>query len=105
MGSTTEHRQRLRSDRFAGWEHWPCDRDGVEFEELGLDTSLIAHIRASGFQTPRRIQAVGIRAMLTGRDVLLAAGPGSGKTLAYLAPIIHDLQAGEALEGGPRVHG
>ena len=75
-----------------GWEHWPCDKDAGAFAELGLDPSLSSHLKTCGFHTPRKIQAAGIPAILTGRDVLLGAGPGSGKTLAYLAPIVHDLQ-------------
>ncbi|PKI76044.1 hypothetical protein CRG98_003594 [Punica granatum] len=45
-----------------------------------------------GFEVPTQVQAQAIPIVLSGRHVLVNAATGSGKTIAYLAPIIHHLQ-------------
>uniref|UniRef100_A0A452XMF6 DEAD/DEAH-box helicase domain-containing protein n=1 Tax=Aegilops tauschii subsp. strangulata TaxID=200361 RepID=A0A452XMF6_AEGTS len=48
-----------------------------------------------GFQGPTRIQAQAIPVAMSGQHLLVKAATGTGKTLAYLAPIVHLLQMRE----------
>jgi len=48
-----------------------------------------------GFQAPTRIQAQAIPVAMSGQHMLVKAATGTGKTLAYLAPIVHLLQMRE----------
>jgi len=41
---------------------------------------------------PTRIQQAVLPVMLGGRDVLASAPTGSGKTLSYIAPVVHHIQ-------------
>ena len=47
---------------------------------------------AINFSTPTRIQQSVIPVLLAGRDVLASAPTGSGKTLSYIAPVVHQIQ-------------
>jgi len=68
----------------------------MPFSSLPLHTSLLRATRELGFVRPTPIQADAIPAALSGRDVLACAQTGSGKTAAFLLPILH------ALIGKPR---
>ena len=61
------------------------------FTALGLSGSLLKSIVATGYTTPTPIQARAIPAALAGRDLLLSAQTGSGKTAAFVLPILHQL--------------
>ncbi|KAL0720346.1 hypothetical protein Bca4012_034945 [Brassica carinata] len=64
------------------------------FSSLGLDPKLSDQLQERmGFEAPTHVQAQSIPVILSGRDVLVNAATGTGKTIAYLAPIIHHLQA------------
>ena len=65
----------------------------MSFSELSLHPNLLASVAALGFTEPTPIQAAAIPAALTGRDVLACAETGSGKTAAFLLPILHQLIA------------
>jgi ATP-dependent RNA helicase RhlE len=65
----------------------------MSFSSLGLNPSLLRSIEARGFTTPTSIQQHAIVAALEGRDVLGCAATGSGKTAAFLLPILHHLLA------------
>ncbi|KAI8017808.1 DEAD-box ATP-dependent RNA helicase 17 [Camellia lanceoleosa] len=63
------------------------------FSSLGLQSSLCDQLRERmGFEFPTLIQAQAIPVILSGRHVLVNAATGTGKTVVYLAPIIHHLQ-------------
>ncbi|XVF24355.1 hypothetical protein REPUB_Repub13aG0120800 [Reevesia pubescens] len=63
------------------------------FSSLGLHSTLSDQLRERlGFEAPTVVQAQAIPVILSGRHVLVNAETGSGKTIAYLAPIIHHLQ-------------
>ncbi|WOL00702.1 DEAD-box ATP-dependent RNA helicase 17 isoform X1 [Canna indica] len=49
-----------------------------------------------GFEIPTQIQAQAIPVVVSGRHVLVNAATGTGKTIVYLAPIVHLLQMYEA---------
>jgi ATP-dependent RNA helicase RhlE len=63
----------------------------VPFGSLKLDPSLIKGIKELGFTRPTPIQADAIPPAIEGRDVLACAMTGSGKTAAFLLPILNGL--------------
>ena len=65
--------------------------EGNTFASLGLDTRLLQAITKQNFQTPTLVQQKAIPLALDGRDVLARARTGSGKTAAYLLPILHSV--------------
>lgn len=72
----------------------------MSFTELGLNRSLLAQVERQGFTNPTPIQEAAIPAVLTGRDVIGLAQTGTGKTAAFVLPILQQLQAQPA--GGIR---
>jgi ATP-dependent RNA helicase RhlE len=65
----------------------------VPFGSLKLHPSLIKGVKELGFARPTPIQADAIPPAVEGRDVLACAMTGSGKTAAFLLPILHHLLA------------
>ena len=63
----------------------------MPFTTLGLHADLLTGIRELGFVRPTPIQVDAIPAAMSGRDVLACAQTGSGKTAAFLLPILHRL--------------
>lgn len=61
------------------------------FASLGLDPRLLQGIAKQNFKTPTLVQSKAIPLALNGRDVLARAKTGSGKTAAYLLPILHSI--------------
>ena len=61
------------------------------FESLGLDPVLLRAVRALGYEVPTPIQREAIPPILAGRDVIGTAQTGSGKTAAFLLPILQRL--------------
>ncbi len=63
----------------------------MPFVTLGLSPAL-AHLASErGLQRPTPVQAAAIPAVLAGRDVLALASTGSGKTAAFVLPVLHQL--------------
>ncbi|MEO6194853.1 MAG: DEAD/DEAH box helicase [Thermoanaerobaculia bacterium] len=62
------------------------------FSDFGLDPDLLRGIESVGFEQPTPIQQDAIPPALAGRDVLACAMTGSGKTAAFLLPILHRLK-------------
>jgi ATP-dependent RNA helicase DDX56/DBP9 len=63
----------------------------VTFTNLGLDPRLLQAIAKQTFPAPTPVQAKAIPLALDGRDVLVRARTGSGKTAAYILPILHSI--------------
>jgi ATP-dependent RNA helicase RhlE len=63
----------------------------MPFSAFGLDATLLKAIRELGFTRPTPIQEQAIPPALRGKDVLACAMTGSGKTAAFLLPIIQRL--------------
>ena len=63
----------------------------MPFSALGLHPDLLKGIRELGFIRPTPIQEEAIPPALQGRDLLACAQTGSGKTAAFLLPILHRL--------------
>jgi ATP-dependent RNA helicase RhlE len=64
----------------------------MSFAELGLHPDLVRATQRLGFEQPTPIQRAAIPPLLQGRDVLATAMTGSGKTAAFLLPILHTLR-------------
>jgi ATP-dependent RNA helicase RhlE len=63
----------------------------MSFTALKLHKDLLRGVKELGFARPTPIQNDAIPAALEGRDVLACAATGSGKTAAFLLPILHQL--------------
>ncbi|AQK63187.1 DEAD-box ATP-dependent RNA helicase 16 [Zea mays] len=63
----------------------------VSFDELGLDEQLKRALRKKGILKATPIQREAIPLILEGKDVVAKAKTGSGKTFAYLLPLLHEL--------------
>ncbi|KAF7455400.1 SrmB Superfamily II DNA and RNA helicase [Pyrenophora tritici-repentis] len=61
----------------------------VSFAELHLEPRLLRAIRDLKWASPTDIQSKAIPLALEGRDILARSGTGTGKTAAYLLPILH----------------
>jgi ATP-dependent RNA helicase RhlE len=73
----------------------------MSFDTFGLHPTLLRAIRTLGYTHPTPIQKAAIPAILTGRDVIGCAQTGTGKTAAYLLPVLHRLL--QHATPGPRV--
>ncbi|KAL8668722.1 MAG: hypothetical protein Q9168_006660 [Polycauliona sp. 1 TL-2023] len=74
------------------------------FESFGLDTRLLQAVVKEGFSTPTSIQSKVVPLALEGKDVLVRAKTGSGKTAAYLLPILESIlrrKAEKTAHSGP----
>ncbi|WP_407358660.1 DEAD/DEAH box helicase [Microbacterium sp. LTA6] len=77
--------------------------DGVSFGDLGLGSNIVETLNNMGAASPFAIQAASIPAVLEGRDVLARGRTGSGKTIAFGAPLVENVlksQAGKRREFG-----
>jgi len=63
----------------------------MSFSDFNLHPELLRGVAALGFQAPTPIQRDAIPPAMAGRDVLACAMTGSGKTAAFLLPILHKL--------------
>ncbi|KAF5191421.1 Dead-box atp-dependent rna helicase [Thalictrum thalictroides] len=79
------------------------------FKELGCSEEVIESLKSQNFVRPSHIQAMAFPSVLEEKSCILADQSGSGKTLAYLAPVIQRLRHEElqglskSSSGSPRV--
>jgi ATP-dependent RNA helicase RhlE len=64
----------------------------LTFENLGLSADLLATVAREGYTEPTPVQSAAIPHILAGRDVLAAAQTGTGKTAAFVLPILERLR-------------
>lgn len=65
----------------------------IEFEHCNFPTALRLNLKKAGYEAPTPIQMQMVPVGLTGRDVIATADTGSGKTVAFLLPVVmHALQ-------------
>jgi ATP-dependent RNA helicase RhlE len=67
----------------------------LKFDTFNLDTRLLSNIHAAGYTTATPIQQKSIPVALSGTDVLGLAQTGTGKTAAFLLPLLQRLIEGE----------
>ncbi|KAF9097142.1 ATP-dependent DNA/RNA helicase [Mortierella sp. GBA35] len=67
--------------------------DNLTFADLGLDDRLLRGLAKLNFTKPTPVQAKSIPLALAGKDILAKARTGSGKTAAFMLPLIHKILA------------
>lgn len=71
------------------------------FDQFGLSKQLHYAIEELGFVEPTPVQAASFAVVRSGKDVVAIAQTGTGKTFAYMLPILHDLKFSKQVN--PRV--
>ncbi len=71
-------------------------RSIMKFEELNLAPAILQAVQEQGYDTPTPIQAQAIPIVLAGHDLLAGAQTGTGKTAAFMLPVLHKLSLTEA---------
>jgi len=71
----------------------------TDFESLGIGGVLAERLRRQGIEAPVKVQILAIPEILRGRDVIVSSATGTGKTLAYLLPLLERLEEQRALDG------
>lgn len=66
----------------------------MRFKDFDLNPVLLPAIKREGFETPTPIQAEAIPAAIEGRDIIGTAQTGTGKTAAFILPILNRLLTG-----------
>jgi len=74
----------------------------MSFSHLGLSDKVLAAVAATGYKTPTPIQDQAIPHVLARRDVLGIAQTGTGKTAAFVLPMLTMLEQGRARARMPR---
>lgn len=85
----------------AGRDHWDADVFDVNqsFADLGLRELVVQACTEAGFMHPTKIQASLVPLAMTGRDVLGQAKTGTGKTAAFVLPVLHQAEPGVPFQG------
>lgn len=80
------------TEAFFGEAHAVAEGEAaLAFAEMGLSKPLLKALAALGFERPTPIQAAAIPVALAGKDVCGGAVTGSGKTAAFMVPIVERL--------------
>jgi ATP-dependent RNA helicase RhlE len=66
----------------------------MNFESFNFHPSIMAGVRALGYTIPTPIQAQSIPPIMQGRDIIGLAQTGTGKTVAFVLPILERLRSG-----------
>ena len=74
----------------------------MSFDRLGLSPELLRAVAQQGYTEPTPVQTQAIPLVLAGRDVLAGAQTGTGKTAAFVLPMLQRLHASRPASG-PRV--
>jgi ATP-dependent RNA helicase DDX3X len=83
-------------------DEFPKPLEGV-FPDLGLPDFLAANVARCKFSRPTPIQKHTLPIALAKRDIMACAQTGSGKTAAYLLPVIHAIDSGGLFSGRSRL--
>jgi ATP-dependent RNA helicase RhlE len=75
----------------------------MTFDDLGLSKPLLNALNDLGYTEPTSIQAKAFSVMLSGKDVIGIAQTGTGKTLAYLLPCLHQWKFSKVRSLEPQV--
>ena len=76
----------------------PDAQEAARFEDLGLNAPLARAAAAAGWVQPTPVQRRVVPAVLQGRDVLVQAPTGTGKTASFVLPLLQRLQSQPGLE-------
>jgi ATP-dependent RNA helicase RhlE len=67
----------------------------MSFEKFKLDEKILAGVVAAGYKKPTPIQAESIPSIMEGKDIMGLAQTGTGKTAAFVLPILQRLMQGK----------
>ncbi|RXM28339.1 putative ATP-dependent RNA helicase DDX59 [Acipenser ruthenus] len=85
---TEEQVERLKQEQGIVVHGQDIIRPIIEFEHCGLPDHLNCNLKRGGYEVPTPIQMQMIPVGLAGRDVIASADTGSGKTAAFLLPVL-----------------
>jgi ATP-dependent RNA helicase RhlE len=68
----------------------------MSFTTFGLSDHIMEGVRAAGHTVPTPIQTLAIHPAMAGKDIVASAQTGTGKTAAFVLPLLHRLAAGDA---------
>ncbi|WP_206214500.1 DEAD/DEAH box helicase [Adlercreutzia sp. ZJ242] len=75
----------------------------VTFADLGLSEDALRAVEKLGYENPTPVQEQAIPVVLEGRDLIAAASTGTGKTAAFLLPLLSNLPRAGRGKRAPRV--
>ena len=76
----------------------------MSFENLNLNAAILKAIADTGYTEPTAVQAQAIPEIMAGHDLMASSQTGSGKTAAFILPVLNRLATPSAMPGkGPRV--
>ncbi|KAF6797492.1 ATP-dependent RNA helicase dbp9 [Colletotrichum sojae] len=79
----------------------PAASTDLSFADLGLDTRLVRAVAAESFKEPTPVQQKAIPLALDGKDVVAKAPCGSGKTAAYVLPVLSSILKRKTTDSSP----
>ncbi|KAL6468663.1 hypothetical protein MHYP_G00221870 [Metynnis hypsauchen] len=99
---TEEQVERVKKELAIVTNGQEVSRPIIEFEHCHFPEALSANLKKAGYEAPTPIQMQMIPVGLVGRDVIATADTGSGKTIAFLLPVvIRSLESGAGNSPGP----
>ncbi|XP_070817697.1 probable ATP-dependent RNA helicase DDX59 [Chaetodon trifascialis] len=87
-GLTDEQVTRIKQELGIQTQGSDVRRPIVEFEHCGFPATLSGNLKKAGYEAPTPVQMQMVPVGLTGRDVIASADTGSGKTVAFLLPVV-----------------
>ncbi|XP_056133517.1 probable ATP-dependent RNA helicase DDX59 [Lampris incognitus] len=88
LSLTEDQLQRVKQELGIDAQGRDVSRPIIEFEHCGFPATLSANLKKAGYEAPTPIQMQMVPVGLTGRDVIASADTGSGKSVAFLLPVI-----------------
>ncbi|KAF7703633.1 probable ATP-dependent RNA helicase DDX59 [Silurus meridionalis] len=88
--------ERVRKELTIVTQGQDVPRPIIEFEHCNFPESLRMNLKKAGYEAPTPIQMQMVPVGLAGRDVIATADTGSGKTVAFLLPVVARCLEGEA---------
>lgn len=85
---TNEQVQRIKLELGIETQGRDVCRPIVEFGHCGFPAILTGNLKKAGYEAPTPVQMQMVPVGLSGRDVIASADTGSGKTVAFLLPVI-----------------
>jgi superfamily II DNA/RNA helicase len=98
----SRHLQDADRSENKGAIHKEKPKQPMSFSSLGLSEKVLSAVTAAGYTEPTPIQAQAIPSALQGRDILGIAQTGTGKTAAFVLPMLSRLETGRARARMPR---
>ena len=88
LGLTQEQVQRVKQELGIVTQGQSVGRPIIEFEHCNFPSVLGANLKKAGYEAPTPVQMQMVPVGLAGRDIVASADTGSGKTVAFLLPVV-----------------